>query len=70
MFIPIDRSEIVFWTTLSHDSKVESSSRRGSCAGTYTGEDHSMDVANLDQSRLFEDEEDIMFKEEEIALNL
>ena len=28
-----------------------------------------MDVANLDQSRLFGDEEDITFKEEEIALN-
>ena len=28
-----------------------------------------MDVANFDQSRLFGDEEDITFKEEEIALN-
>ena len=28
-----------------------------------------MDVANLDQSRLFGDEEDITFKEEEVALN-
>ena len=69
MFISIDRREIVFWTALSHDFKVESSSRRSSCTGTYTGKDYLVDVANLDQSRLFGDEEDITFKEEEIALN-
>ena len=70
MFIPIDRREIVFWTTLCHDFKIESSSRRGSCTGTYTREDHLVDVANLDQSRLFRDEEDITFKEEENGLEM
>ena len=67
MFIPRDRREIVFWTTLGHDLKVESQS----CTGTHTGEDYLVvDVANLDQSRYFGDEEDITFKEEEIALKL
>jgi hypothetical protein len=28
-----------------------------------------VDIANIDQSRLFGDEEDIMFKEEETALS-
>ena len=36
---------------------------------TYMREDHLVDVTNLDQSRLFRDEEDITFKEEGIALN-
>jgi hypothetical protein len=65
----VDGSKIVFWTTLDHDLKVESSSCRGFRNVTYTGEDHLVDVVNLDKSRLFGVEEDITIKEEEIVLN-
>jgi hypothetical protein len=38
--IPIDRYEIVFWTTLGHNFKIESSS----CQSTYTGDNNLVNV--------------------------
>ena len=69
VFIPVDRHEIVLWTTLGYDFKVEHLSSRGSCAGTYTREDHLVDVTNFNQGRYFGDRKDITFMEEEIASN-
>ena len=69
MFIPIDRRKVVFWSTFGDYFEVKGSPGRSSCTGTHTGENHLVDVANLDQSGLFGDKEDVTLKKEEIALN-
>lgn len=58
----------MFQTSLGHDFKVKSLSYRAPVPAP-TREKILVDIANLNQSRLFGDGEDAIFKEEEIALS-
>ena len=69
MLLLVDRREAELRSTLCDDLDIEGSRSRSAHAGTNTGEDDLVDVLDLDEGGLFADEEDVFFKQEEVALN-
>lgn len=68
VFLLVDRRERVLRSCLGDDLEIERTSGGSTHARANAREDTLVDIRELDERRLFGDEEDVFFEDEEIAL--